>query len=663
MPELVVRIVGDTRSLEQSYKRAQAATGRFGRQMESAGRGAVVASIGFRGLGRAVGYASASFLGAAGFVTAVKAGFNEMLAGQAVAADTAAVLRSTGHVAGVTAGRVDDLAKSLQRMSGYDDEAVASAENLILTFTNVRDVAGKGNDVFTQTIKSTLDLSRRFDQDLSTSAVQLGKALQDPVRGVTALRRAGISFSESQQRTIRHLVETGRVLDAQKIVLREVRRETGAAAEAYGKTMAGQIDILKGNLTNLAGEIAQTLNPEVKRLTENFNKWLENPENKRKIIDGFTSSIHGLGAAFQFAAGAAGGMKSAWDAIPDLGGTKSKGLIEILGDIGKSSFFQGIAGTRPGGTSFTWGRPGALGAPVFGNPQALAGRRRGGAAGGGAAPPSTPHRSAAEIAAAGRRAARMAGLRNTWFDAMVGRELAGVEDVKTIRGKISRLKEISGQITARISVTKDITRKLTLEEQVKEIARTIRSDQADLADKATAERRAREEKAKAARQKALETKRQKSELMFGWLEFAIERAEATKSAKKTLAADKALEAALVAKIKSEGRTLDLAHRLWAVRQKITDLNKQNAPQIRQMSAARIAESLGLAGDRRAIALLSALGGPAGHRTLPAGTGAFRGQSGMNIGVVHVHGVQDPAAWEEHMWKRQRSRAATRRGAR
>jgi hypothetical protein len=607
--ELIVRIVGDSSSLQKELARATRSSKRFGRDIENAGRGAIVASIGFRGLGRAVGYASASFLGAAGFTAAVKAGFDEMMAGQAVAADTAAVLKSTGRVAGVTAGQVNRLATSMQQLSGYDDEAIASAENLLLTFTNIRDVAGKNNDVFTQTIKSTLDLSRRFDQDLSTSAVQLGKALEDPVRGVTALRRAGISFSTDQQRVINRLVSTGHLLDAQKIILQEVRRETGNAAKAYGQTMAGQLDILKGNLTNLAGELAQTLNPEVKRLTTNFNKWLANPENKKKIIDDFTTSVRLLGDAAGYAAaefkamkGFGGFLYDVWSKIP---GSVKKGIgIGLLGPGGQLIKELAGGGKPKMSTDYFVPRPAAPRVATWGDPAGLATRHW-------ARPPGTAPRAAV-------RPGVTATQRNQWFDAMIGRELVDVQDIQSMKGQISRLREISAQITARIAVTKDITRKLTLEEQVKSIARDIRTDRQSIADAAKQRAEDAAQAAKDARQAAIDLK-------MGWLDFAVERADATKTIRDDIKAQQAIIKYLQTRMKQEGRSLELVRGIWEARQKIRDLNKKNADVdplagLQQVSSRQLANILA-AGTGL---------GPAGRRVLGMNI------AGAEIQPVHVH---------------------------
>ena len=89
-------------------------------------------------------------------------------------------------------------------------------------FRNVRDEVGQGNDVFTRATKAGLDLAQIGFGTPESAAVLLGKALNDPIKGMTALTRAGVTFSEAQKETIRGLVDTGDLLGAQKIILAEV---------------------------------------------------------------------------------------------------------------------------------------------------------------------------------------------------------------------------------------------------------------------------------------------------------------------------------------------------------------------------------------------------------------------------------------------------------
>ena len=92
-------------------------------------------------------------------------------------------------------------------------------------------------------------------QDLRTSIMQIGKALQDPVAGILALRRAGVSFDESQRAMIESLVRSGKLINAQKMILGELRKEFGGAAAADANTMSGRISQMK----NAWGDLAETV--------------------------------------------------------------------------------------------------------------------------------------------------------------------------------------------------------------------------------------------------------------------------------------------------------------------------------------------------------------------------------------------------------------------
>lgn len=135
-----------------------------------------------------------------------------------------AVLESTGNAAGMTADQLTDLANGLQSTSNYTDEAILSAENVLLTFTKV------GSTVFPAATQAITDLSAAMGQDLQSSALQIGKALNDPIEGITALTRAGVTFSDGQKEVIAQLVETGDVAGAQTIILDELAKEFGGSA-------------------------------------------------------------------------------------------------------------------------------------------------------------------------------------------------------------------------------------------------------------------------------------------------------------------------------------------------------------------------------------------------------------------------------------------------
>jgi hypothetical protein len=210
----------------------------------------------------AVGLAAAGAAAVAFGALSVKA-FSES---EDMIAQTNAVLKSTGGIAGVTADQVTKLATALQKTTKFSDEDVRSAENLLLTFTSI------GKDIFPQATKTVLDMATALGEDTKSASIQLGKALQDPILGVTALRRVGVNFSEDQKNVIANLVETGQKAKAQQLILKELQTEFGGSAEAAGKTFAGSLAILKNNLNDVQEQLGQVI---VTRLTPFISKALE----------------------------------------------------------------------------------------------------------------------------------------------------------------------------------------------------------------------------------------------------------------------------------------------------------------------------------------------------------------------------------------------------
>jgi hypothetical protein len=215
-----------------------------------------------------------------------------------VTAQLGAVLKSTGGVAGVTAEEVEDLSASLSNLTGMDDEAITSAQSLLLTFTNI------SKDVFPDTTKAVLDLSAAMGQDFQTSATQLGKALNDPIKGITALTRVGVTFTEQQKEQIAAMVEAGNVADAQRIILAELNKEFGGSAEAQATNVA-RLTVAWGNLRE---ELGGALLPVIEQTAGALNEFLRSEEGQagiKRLAEGLATAAEN-GREFAIAALSAG---------------------------------------------------------------------------------------------------------------------------------------------------------------------------------------------------------------------------------------------------------------------------------------------------------------------------------------------------------------------
>lgn len=266
--KIQVEIVGDSRQLERAFGRSSKAASGFGRTLATVGK-----------------------VGAAGFVAsavgvglALRAGFSELAESQKVAAQTNAVLKSTGAVAGVTGKHVDKLATSISRMSGIDDEAIASAENLLLTFTQIKNRAGKNNDVFDQATKVTTDMATALGMDLNSAAMMVGKALnqmdvtaQGNVRGFMALRRVGVQITPQMMAQAKAFIAANKPMEAQKLLLRELQTEFGGSARAFGSTMPGAMGKLRNAFDELMGAFAEGFLPIILKVSNALTQKLANP--------------------------------------------------------------------------------------------------------------------------------------------------------------------------------------------------------------------------------------------------------------------------------------------------------------------------------------------------------------------------------------------------
>lgn len=214
----------------------KSAASRFGSHVKSAAK---IAAVG---------------LAAAGAVAFKFAGdsLEEARDAQKVGALTDAVIKSTGRSAKVTATDVGKLSERLSNMAGVDDELIQSGANVLLTFTKIRNETGAGNKIFDEATKAALNMSAALKTDLSSSSIQVGKALNDPVKGVTALGRAGVQFTEDQKKAIEKMVETGDTLGAQKIILKELDTQFAGSAKSQA-TEADKLGVAFGNLKEDVG--------------------------------------------------------------------------------------------------------------------------------------------------------------------------------------------------------------------------------------------------------------------------------------------------------------------------------------------------------------------------------------------------------------------------
>jgi hypothetical protein len=181
-----------------------------------------------------------------------------------------AILKATGGAAGLTLSDIEDLSQKIGIETLASVQGVRDAAGIMLTFKSIT------GDTFREALTLAQDLAEVGFGDLKTASTQLGKALEDPIAGLGALKRVGVSFTDQQKETIRVLTMTGRKAEAQTIILKALKTQLGESGPEAAKGFAGAVD----------------------SLGERFNIFFEQATVGIKITEGLTWAIQGLANAF-----------------------------------------------------------------------------------------------------------------------------------------------------------------------------------------------------------------------------------------------------------------------------------------------------------------------------------------------------------------------------
>jgi hypothetical protein len=183
-------------------------------------------------------------------------------------AQTAQTIKSMGNAANVSASEVEALAGRLEKLTATEAESIQEGANLLLTFRNISNQAGAGNDIFNRTTAIMVDMGRALGEDAAGSAIRLGKALNDPITGLTALRKVGVGFTEEQESQIKALQNSGDMMGAQKVILAELQAQFGGSGAAFAKTFSGQLELMGHELGTIGEEATMAVMPALQGMIE-----------------------------------------------------------------------------------------------------------------------------------------------------------------------------------------------------------------------------------------------------------------------------------------------------------------------------------------------------------------------------------------------------------
>jgi len=192
---------------------------------------------------------------------------SQTVAAQNAQTQLAAVLKSTGEAAGYGAEQLNRLSASFATASTFSTNEITDAQTTLLAFTGI---VGKQ---FPQALQAAVDMAARTGMSVKSAAETIGRALDVPSQGLSALTRQGFRFTAEQKRLVEQLEATGRTAEAQEVILAELTESYGGAAKAARDTLGGALAALRNSASDLfvaAGTDADRL----RSLIESLNRAL-----------------------------------------------------------------------------------------------------------------------------------------------------------------------------------------------------------------------------------------------------------------------------------------------------------------------------------------------------------------------------------------------------
>lgn len=202
-------------------------------------------------------------------------------------------LESTEHAAGVTFEELSKGADEFSHNLKFSKAQVEDMQSILLTFTSVT------KDTFQGASAAVLDMATRLKTDASSAALQLGKALQDPVAGLGALHRVGVNVDELRKKFV-HVTDT---LERQKLIIKELNEEFGGSAAAaagadvtfrYNKAM----EELKVTIGQVADKLLEYFTPALESMVETIKEAIDWGQRNKDLLKEIGEVLGILGTAW-----------------------------------------------------------------------------------------------------------------------------------------------------------------------------------------------------------------------------------------------------------------------------------------------------------------------------------------------------------------------------
>ena len=284
MAESIVTLRVEARNAISSLNKTSQATKTLSRNANGATKSLAATSTAAKGLGASLATSLAPLLTIGAAVATVS---NAIGTFQARERDVAILTQGLQNLGAGTAqlNELQEAANRLGNQTLFNQEEFTRGFNLLTSFRNI------GVDSYSRVAQAAADIAQVNQVDVSTSFMQLAKALQDPERNLSNLNRSGIAFTKQQTEVIKELMKTNKIAEAHAMILSIVEESYNGLAQAASEGFAGEVDSLGESFRDFSETLGEALEPALIAATKGLTALITAADNLFKSPLGQTAGV------------------------------------------------------------------------------------------------------------------------------------------------------------------------------------------------------------------------------------------------------------------------------------------------------------------------------------------------------------------------------------
>ena len=202
----------------------------------------------------------------------------------------------------------------------FDDKEITQAATTLIRYGKISE------QQLRPALEVMTDLAAKTG-DVGSAGDLLAKSLAAPEKAAARLVRQGIVFNKTTQKQIELLVKSGKVGEAQALVLEEIAKQTKGAAAASAGPYRDALNILKDVTEDAQRALGEAFLPVISKVADKLSTELAKPETIRQLRD-FGQTLAGA-----FDKALAIGGKIPWDTIGQslkIAGTGARAVFDAF---------------------------------------------------------------------------------------------------------------------------------------------------------------------------------------------------------------------------------------------------------------------------------------------------------------------------------------------